>query len=81
MRLDSWVFDAYSEWLQSPVAETMKNQNGIILFFHLLGCDTLGHAKKPHSRYLKFVLDFVVAVFKDFFSKKKILESENMWKI
>ncbi|XP_071558894.1 GPI ethanolamine phosphate transferase 1 [Temnothorax nylanderi] len=49
-RLDSWVFDAYLEWLQSSVAETVKNQNGIILFFHLLGCDTLGHAKKPHSR-------------------------------
>ncbi|KAL0130778.1 hypothetical protein PUN28_002415 [Cardiocondyla obscurior] len=49
-RLDSWVFDAYSEWLQSSSAEKVKNQNGIILFFHLLGCDTLGHAKKPHSR-------------------------------
>lgn len=58
-RLDSWVFDAYSEWLQSSVAETVKNQNGIILFFHLLGCDTIGHAKKPHSRYPKFVLDLL----------------------
>ncbi|KAL6264062.1 hypothetical protein P5V15_004141 [Pogonomyrmex californicus] len=48
-RLDSWVFDAYLEWLQSS-SEAVRNQNGIIFFFHLLACDTLGHAKKPHSR-------------------------------
>lgn len=49
-RLDSWVFDSYFKWLQSSTAEAVRSQNGIILFFHLLGCDTLGHAKKPHSR-------------------------------
>ncbi|XP_011880603.1 PREDICTED: GPI ethanolamine phosphate transferase 1-like [Vollenhovia emeryi] len=49
-RLDSWVFDAYLEWLRTSAAEAAKSQNGVILFFHLLGCDTLGHAKKPHSR-------------------------------
>jgi len=51
MRLDAWVFNTYLEWLQSSAAETVKNQDGIILFFHLLGCDTVGHAKKPHSRF------------------------------
>ncbi|XP_020293464.1 GPI ethanolamine phosphate transferase 1 isoform X2 [Pseudomyrmex gracilis] len=49
-RLDSWVFKEYLEWLQSSTAETVRSQHGIILFFHLLGCDTLGHAKKPHSK-------------------------------
>nr|XP_012235455.1 PREDICTED: LOW QUALITY PROTEIN: GPI ethanolamine phosphate transferase 1-like [Linepithema humile] len=49
-RLDSWVFNAYLEWLQSSTAEAVRNQDKIILFFHLLGCDTLGHAKKPYSR-------------------------------
>ncbi|XP_032672659.1 GPI ethanolamine phosphate transferase 1 [Odontomachus brunneus] len=50
MRLDSWVFDAYLEWLHSTVADTVRDQKGIIFFFHLLGCDTLGHAKKPYSK-------------------------------
>ncbi|EZA60656.1 hypothetical protein DMN91_007484 [Ooceraea biroi] len=50
MRLDSWVFNAYLEWLQSLASETVRNQDGVILFFHLLGCDTVGHAKKPYSR-------------------------------
>ncbi|XP_029154828.1 GPI ethanolamine phosphate transferase 1-like isoform X2 [Nylanderia fulva] len=57
MHLDSWVFNAYLEWLNSSVAKTLKNQDKIILFLHLLGCDTLGHAKKPHSKYSRFVAD------------------------
>lgn len=54
-RLDSWVFNAYLEWLQSSTAEAVRTQDRIILFFHLLGCDTLGHSKKPYSRYSKLV--------------------------
>ncbi|XP_011137878.1 GPI ethanolamine phosphate transferase 1 isoform X1 [Harpegnathos saltator] len=50
MRLDSWVFNAYLEWLHSTIADGIKDEKGIIFFFHLLGCDTLGHAKKPYSR-------------------------------
>ncbi|CAL1679696.1 unnamed protein product [Lasius platythorax] len=76
MRLDSWVFNAYLEWLQSSVAETLRNQNGIILFFHLLGCDTLGHAKKPHSRqyvenmnYVDLRIEETVNVTENFFGK------------
>ncbi|XP_070158756.1 GPI ethanolamine phosphate transferase 1 isoform X1 [Polyergus mexicanus] len=76
MRLDSWVFNAYLEWLQSSVAETLKNQNGIILFFHLLGCDTLGHAKKPYSReyienmnYVDLRIKEAVNITENFFGK------------
>ncbi|KAL6423240.1 hypothetical protein ACFW04_010121 [Cataglyphis niger] len=76
MRLDSWVFNAYLEWLQSSVAETLKNQNGIILFFHLLGCDTLGHAKKPYSReyvenmnYVDLRIEEAVNMTENFFGK------------
>ncbi|EFN65621.1 GPI ethanolamine phosphate transferase 1 [Camponotus floridanus] len=76
MRLDSWVFNAYLEWLQSSVAKMLKNQNGIILFFHLLGCDTLGHAKKPHSReyienmnYVDMRIEEIVNMTENFFGK------------
>ncbi|KYN03627.1 PREDICTED: GPI ethanolamine phosphate transferase 1 [Cyphomyrmex costatus] len=75
-RLDSWVFDAYLKWLQSSVAETVRNQNGIILFFHLLGCDTLGHANKPNSReyvdnmnYVDQRIEETVNATEDFFGK------------
>ncbi|XP_076164323.1 GPI ethanolamine phosphate transferase 1 isoform X2 [Ptiloglossa arizonensis] len=48
-RLDSWVFDKYLNWLQEE-AQKVKNVKRIILFLHLLGCDTTGHAAKPNSR-------------------------------
>ncbi|XP_044011908.1 GPI ethanolamine phosphate transferase 1 isoform X2 [Aphidius gifuensis] len=47
-RLDSWVFDKYFTWLKND-APSVKNDCEIILFFHLLGCDTAGHGSKPHS--------------------------------
>ncbi|XP_076656590.1 GPI ethanolamine phosphate transferase 1-like isoform X3 [Halictus rubicundus] len=48
-RLDAWVFDKYMEWLRGE-ADKVKHSDRIILFLHLLGCDTTGHAAKPHSR-------------------------------
>ncbi|XP_015113020.1 GPI ethanolamine phosphate transferase 1 isoform X1 [Diachasma alloeum] len=54
-RLDEWVFKKYSSWLKNE-AKTVRNQSGVILFFHLLGCDTVGHASKPTSRYLYLVV-------------------------
>ncbi|XP_057337055.1 GPI ethanolamine phosphate transferase 1 [Microplitis mediator] len=56
--LDSWVFKKYFEWLDKE-AVTIKNQKGVVLFFHLLGCDTAGHASKPHSKEYKDNLKFV----------------------
>ena len=49
IRLDSWVFEHFLQWLNSD-AKTVKVQDKIIIFFHLLGCDTAGHASKPHSK-------------------------------
>ncbi|CAK9808629.1 GPI ethanolamine phosphate transferase 1 [Anthophora plagiata] len=48
-RLDSWVFDKYIDWLREE-AYKFKSTDRIILFLHLLGCDTTGHAAKPYSR-------------------------------
>ena len=48
IHLDSWVFEKFFGWLRTD-AEAVKNQSGVILFFHLLGCDTAGHASKPYS--------------------------------
>lgn len=53
-RLDSWVFDKYLNWLREE-ARKIKDADRIILFLHLLGCDTTGHAAKPYSRYLKAI--------------------------
>ncbi|KAG7200113.1 hypothetical protein KM043_000557 [Ampulex compressa] len=49
LRLDSWVFDKYFNWLETE-ADKMKSMDGIIIYFHLLGCDTTGHSAKPHSK-------------------------------
>ncbi|KOC64725.1 GPI ethanolamine phosphate transferase 1 [Habropoda laboriosa] len=48
-RLDSWVFDKYIDWLREE-AYKFKNTDRVILFLHLLGCDTTGHTAKPYSR-------------------------------
>lgn len=52
-RLDAWVFDKYIDWLREE-SWAIKNTERIVLFLHLLGCDTTGHAAKPYSRYWKF---------------------------
>ncbi|XP_048507582.1 GPI ethanolamine phosphate transferase 1-like isoform X2 [Athalia rosae] len=57
-RLDSWVFQQFHEWLEDTGAK-VKQLDGIILFLHLLGCDTAGHATKPHSREYSNCLIYV----------------------
>ncbi|XP_033216192.1 GPI ethanolamine phosphate transferase 1 isoform X2 [Belonocnema kinseyi] len=49
IRLDSWVFERFLQWLKYD-ANAVKDQDNIIIFFHLLGCDTAGHASKPRSK-------------------------------
>ncbi|XP_015185779.1 PREDICTED: GPI ethanolamine phosphate transferase 1 isoform X2 [Polistes dominula] len=49
LRLDSWVFDKYLDWLDNK-SHAAKHMDGIIFFLHLLGCDTIGHSYKPQSR-------------------------------
>ncbi|KAJ8672992.1 hypothetical protein QAD02_004253 [Eretmocerus hayati] len=48
-RLDQWVFDQYWHWLKDE-APTYKTEDKIIFYFHLLACDTSGHASKPQSK-------------------------------
>lgn len=60
-RLDDWVFDQYWHWLAND-APIHKTEDKLVLYFHLLGCDTIGHAAKPQSKYVKFVLDYLKIV-------------------
>lgn len=48
IRLDSWVFEQCLQWFNND-ADSVKDKDKIIIFFHLLGCDTAGHVSKPHS--------------------------------
>ncbi|VDM45319.1 unnamed protein product [Toxocara canis] len=52
-KLDEWVFtrvqEMFSSAVGSPLAERMRAR-GVVFFLHLLGLDTIGHGKKPHSR-------------------------------
>ncbi|XP_048261823.1 GPI ethanolamine phosphate transferase 1 isoform X3 [Bombus terrestris] len=72
-RLDSWVFDKYIDWLRED-AHKVKNAERVVLFLHLLGCDTTGHTAKPHSRkyvdnmnYVDWKIEEVVQMTEKFF--------------
>ncbi|CAL7949608.1 unnamed protein product [Xylocopa violacea] len=72
-RLDSWVFDKYIDWLRGE-AHKVKNTERIILFLHLLGCDTTGHTAKPYSReyvdnmnYVDRKIEEIVQMTENFF--------------
>ncbi|RNA21396.1 GPI ethanolamine phosphate transferase 1 isoform X1 [Brachionus plicatilis] len=51
--LDTWVLHHFKKFIyHSQVNKTetkMLKEDGIVFFFHLLGIDTHGHSKKPHS--------------------------------
>ncbi|CAM6015687.1 unnamed protein product [Sphagnum balticum] len=51
--LDDWAFDRFGEFLnESRHNMTLAEQidgDGLIVFLHLLGCDTNGHAHRPYS--------------------------------
>ncbi len=51
--LDDWAFDRFEEFLnESRHNTTLAEQidgDGLIVFLHLLGCDTNGHAHRPYS--------------------------------
>ncbi|KZC06184.1 GPI ethanolamine phosphate transferase 1 [Dufourea novaeangliae] len=72
-RLDSWVFDKYLNWLREE-AHKVKHSDRVILFLHLLGCDTTGHTAKPYSReytdnvnYVDRKIEEVVQMTENFF--------------
>ncbi|XP_078009462.1 GPI ethanolamine phosphate transferase 1 isoform X1 [Phascolarctos cinereus] len=56
-RLDTWVFDQVKDFFQSAKSNQSLflklNEEKIVLFLHLLGIDTNGHAHRPSSREYK----------------------------
>ncbi|XP_072461612.1 GPI ethanolamine phosphate transferase 1 isoform X2 [Notamacropus eugenii] len=56
-RLDTWVFDQVKDFFQSAKSNqslfSKLNEDKIVLFLHLLGIDTNGHAHRPSSREYK----------------------------
>ncbi|CAG8651817.1 685_t:CDS:10 [Acaulospora morrowiae] len=52
-KLDTWVFDQFSELIKNtssdPELYKKINDDQIVIFLHLLGLDTNGHAYGPHS--------------------------------
>ncbi|GFS09266.1 GPI ethanolamine phosphate transferase 1, partial [Elysia marginata] len=53
-RLDTWVFDQVKNFFgtasRKQTLYEALHQDKIIMFMHLLGIDTHGHANKPHSK-------------------------------
>ena len=49
--LDKWVFDKVKTFLtDSTKTFSLKNENHLVFFLHLLGMDTSGHTHKPQSQ-------------------------------
>ncbi|XP_030830973.1 GPI ethanolamine phosphate transferase 1 isoform X3 [Strongylocentrotus purpuratus] len=78
-KLDTWVFDKVKEFLseskEDPSLRSKLNSNRVILFLHLLGIDTNGHAHKPYSKeYLENIalvdagIKEIVGVLEDAFA-------------
>ena len=51
--LDKWVLDQFELFITNSNEIDELNDDGVILFLHLLGSDTNGHAHKPHSQQYK----------------------------
>ncbi|NXN09355.1 PIGN transferase, partial [Indicator maculatus] len=56
-KLDTWVFDHVKTFLNSSRGNqtlfSALNEEKVVLFLHLLGIDTNGHAHRPNSREYK----------------------------
>lgn len=56
-KLDTWVFDHVKNFFQAARSNqtlfSKVNEEKIVLFLHLLGIDTNGHAHRPNSREYK----------------------------
>lgn len=59
-RLDTWVFDHVVSFFEKAKGDKKLKerllQDRIVFFLHLLGIDTNGHAHKPYSKYVIFLL-------------------------
>jgi len=53
-QLDTWVFDRVESFFANAKdnfeLQLKLRENQIVLFLHLLGCDTNGHVNKPNSK-------------------------------
>lgn len=51
--MDEWSFDQFQNLLnrsnQDPKLKQLLEQDKLVVFLHLLGCDSNGHAHKPFS--------------------------------
>ncbi|CAN6477746.1 unnamed protein product [Victoria cruziana] len=51
--LDEWSFDQFHALLNrsndDPKIKQLLHQDNVVIFLHLLGCDTNGHAHRPYS--------------------------------
>lgn len=51
--MDEWSFDQFQNLLNSsykdPKLKELLEQDKLVVFLHLLGCDSNGHAHKPFS--------------------------------
>ncbi|CAM5091657.1 unnamed protein product [Eretmochelys imbricata] len=56
-KLDTWVFDHVKNFFQAAGSNqtlfSKVNEEKVVLFLHLLGIDTNGHAHRPNSREYK----------------------------
>lgn len=51
--LDQWAFDRFATFLNESKSNATIQKDledkGLVIFLHLLGCDTNGHAHRPYS--------------------------------
>jgi phosphatidylinositol glycan class N len=64
VHLDTWVFDKVDEFFnqivpKNPELEKRLRKDKIVFFLHLLGIDTIGHARRPTS---KEYIDNIIAI-------------------
>lgn len=83
VHLDTWVFDKVRDFFKvrvpsDPELQKRLRQDKIVFFLHLLGIDTIGHAKRPTSKeYIENILavdkgiEEVVKLIEDFYKDDK----------
>jgi len=62
--LDKWVLDQFETFITNSSNIDELDDDGVILFLHLLGSDTNGHAHKPHSNQYKENVNVVDGITK-----------------
>jgi GPI ethanolamine phosphate transferase 1 len=71
--LDTWVLHNFKKFIyHSEVNKTqtqMLNEDNNCFFFHLLGIDTNGHAKKPHSNEYQSNIVYVDSIVEEITNK------------